>query len=93
MSLFWGSEYAVTAANGEKRTLRLPGSAPSIRKTLEAEGVWPAAQVVRTRTFATGVEGEPVSYFDALCQPLGSPRANLRDSSPRANLRDSSSLT
>ena len=66
MSACWGAEYEVIG-QGEARLLRLRATEPSIRKTLEAQGVWGAARAVRTRTFARGRTDEPVSYFEAFC--------------------------
>jgi radical SAM-linked protein len=88
MSLYWGADFEVRSEAGEIRILRLPASGLSIRKTLEAEGTWQTANATRVATWATGPQGEPVSYFDA----LSSSRADLRDSSARADLRDSSAL-
>jgi radical SAM-linked protein len=66
MSSCWGAEYEISG-EGEPRLLRLRASEPSIRKTLEAQGIWGAARAVRTRTFARGRTDEPVSYFEAFC--------------------------
>ena len=66
MSACWGAEYEVVG-QGDARILRLRATEPSIRKTLEAQGVWGATRAVRTRTFARGRTDEPVSYFEAFC--------------------------
>jgi radical SAM-linked protein len=70
MSLYWGADYEVIGLEGESRAIRLPAGGPSIRRTLDAEGVWTNAQVRRTATWATGLGGGPVSYFDALGSPV-----------------------
>jgi len=70
MSACWGAEYEVIG-QGEPRVLRLRASEPSIRRTMEAQGLWRKAQAVRTRTFAKGRTDEPVSYFEAFCAPSG----------------------
>jgi radical SAM-linked protein len=84
MSLFRGSEYSLKLVDGRERTLILPNSAPSIRRTLEKEKEWEEARLLRTRTFAAGEGGEPVSYFEVF-GPL------LRPSS--VEVPDSSALT
>ena len=69
MSAYWGSDYEVSIGGSGERQLRLPGTGPSIRATLEAEGVWGRADVTRLRTFARDAAGEPESYFEAFCAP------------------------
>ena len=56
-------------AHEEPKVVRLTASDPSIKKTMEVSGRWGSARVVRTRTFARGKSGEPVSYFEAFCGP------------------------
>ena len=70
MSLYWGADFLVIGETGEDRLLRLPSSGPSIRKTLEAEGAWASSRARRVSTWATGIDGRPVSYFDALSSSL-----------------------
>jgi hypothetical protein len=70
MSLYWGADFLVIDKTGEDRLLRLPGSGPSIRKTLEAEGTWASSRARRLSTWATGTDGRPMSYFDALSSSL-----------------------
>ena len=64
MSLYWGSDFEVTAEMSETRALRLPANGPSIRKTLEGEGTWAAARARRVATWAAAASGKPASYFD-----------------------------
>jgi hypothetical protein len=66
MSLYWGGDFEVVADQGEGRTIRLPASGLSIRKTLEGEGTWATVRARRLATWAAAASGEPVSYFDAL---------------------------
>jgi radical SAM-linked protein len=66
MSLYWGADFEVRSAEGETRTMRLPATGPSIRKTLEAEGTWQTTTATRVAMWAIGPDGEPMSYFDAL---------------------------
>ncbi len=70
MSLYWGADFEVSTGDGATRSLRLPATGPSIRKTLEAEGSWMSSTARRISTWASDTRGAPVSYFDALC---GSP--------------------
>jgi radical SAM superfamily enzyme YgiQ (UPF0313 family) len=65
MSLYWGGDFEVREGSVGPSLIRLPGAGPSIRKTLEAQGTWMSARTRRVATWATGVGGEPVSYFDA----------------------------
>ncbi|HVO38868.1 MAG TPA: TIGR03936 family radical SAM-associated protein [Spirochaetia bacterium] len=69
MAAYWGSEYEVISERGPRRVVRLPGTGPSIRSTLEAEGTWGLAEVTRLRTFARDASGAPTSYFDSFCPP------------------------
>jgi radical SAM superfamily enzyme YgiQ (UPF0313 family) len=71
MSLYWGADFEVRTGDGAARTLRLPATGPSIRKTLESEGTWMTAGARRTATWAAGPRGAPMSYFEALCPPPG----------------------
>ena len=66
MSLYWGGDFDVQRGSEEPSVIRLPATGPSIRKTLEAEGTWMSARTRRVATWAVGIHGEPVSYFDAL---------------------------
>jgi radical SAM-linked protein len=70
MSLYWGADFEVRGETGEPRILRLPATGPSIRKTLEAEGVWQTARAIRLATWATGPRGAPLTYFEALSPAL-----------------------
>ncbi len=67
MAACWGAEYEVADAGEEPTVVRLRASDPSIKKTMEARGLWGSARAVRTRTFARGKSDEPVSYFEAFC--------------------------
>lgn len=70
MSRYWGSDYRVATAPGERREIRLPSGGLSLRKSLEASGTWEGARVLRLRTWAAGGSGEPVSFFDAFCPAI-----------------------
>jgi radical SAM superfamily enzyme YgiQ (UPF0313 family) len=70
MALYWGSDFEVHDQGGGSRTLRLPATGPSIRKTLEAEGAWQTARARRLSTWAAGPRGEPLAYFEALSADL-----------------------
>ncbi|MGA2477565.1 MAG: TIGR03936 family radical SAM-associated protein [Spirochaetia bacterium] len=70
MSLYWGGDFEVTGETGETRILRLPATGPSIRKTLEAEGVWKTVHAQRLATWAAGPRGGPLGYFEALSPSL-----------------------
>jgi radical SAM-linked protein len=73
MSLYWGADFEITDQTGETRTMRLPATGPSIRKTLESEGTWMTSMARRTATWAADSRGAPVSYFDALDRPSTPP--------------------
>jgi hypothetical protein len=69
MSLYWGADFEVRTEGGETRTMRLPATGPSIRKTLESEGTWMTTTARRTSTWAADSRGSPVSYFEAFERP------------------------
>jgi radical SAM superfamily enzyme YgiQ (UPF0313 family) len=75
MSLYWGGDFEVSSEQAPGRTIRLPASGLSIRKTLEDEGTWAAVRARRLATWAASPSGEPVSYFEALgaAGPAASP--------------------
>lgn len=82
MAAYWGSDFSVRTEAGEERQIRLPGSGPSIRSTLEADGSWASAEVTRLRTLAQGPKGEPLSYFAAFCVPTAPGPAALGPTAP-----------
>lgn len=64
MSAYWGADFEVTGIDGAMTSMRLPATGLSIRKSLEAAGTWERATALRTRSWAIGTDGEPISYFD-----------------------------
>jgi len=69
MSLYWGADFLVAEGDEARSEMRVPASGPSIRKLLDERGSWERATVRRTAIWAKGADGNPVSYFDALCAP------------------------
>ncbi len=92
MAAYWGSDFSVRAGTGEERQMRLPGSGPSIRSTLEAEGSWASAEVTRVHTLAQGPKGGPLSYFEAFCEPPAPAEAPAPPPAPPEAAASSSAL-
>ena len=80
MSLYWGSDFVVTNERDIERVIRIRSGESSIRKMLEAEGIWERARVRRIASWATGPGGEPLDYFEA----LNAPQAPIAAPSSRA---------